>query len=172
MIRNRMSVVGRAVVVSVMVLAVLAGQAVAQASVPMVAEQPQVDWIDILQNVITLLITVALPPLIAWAITELKRFIDQIRDEARWRHIYWAVSNAVQAAEQLGLTEQLSKFGESKLDAALSFVQAELAAAGVPLDVHEHAFLIRGLIEAEVLRQFPPVETGDGAGMPLEALAA
>mgnify|MGYP001060248335 CR=1 FL=1 len=83
------------------------------------------------------------------------------------------MESAVGAAEQLGLTGQLEAYGESKLDVAIKFVEAQLAAAGVPLDVDEYADAIRAMIEAEVHEKFPPAiaerewidEDGDGGLM-------
>jgi len=116
---------------------------------------------------------VCIPPLLAWAITEAKRYIDQLREQEEWKRVFWAVTSAVGAAEQLGLTGQLEKYGESKLNVAIRFVEAQLAAAGVPLDVDEYADAIRAMIEAEVREKFPPAleerewveEDGDGGRM-------
>ncbi len=123
----------------------------------------------ILQKVVLVLIQVCIPPLLAWAIVEAKRYIDQLRKQEQWKHVFWAVTSAVGAAEQLGLSDQLEKYGESKLAVAIAFVEAQLAAAGVPLDVDEYADAIRAMIEAEVREKFPPAkepgwvgEDGDG----------
>lgn len=124
----------------------------------------------ILQKIVLVLIQVCIPPLIAWAIAEAKRYTDQLRKQEEWKRVFWAVESAVVAAEQLGLTGQLEKYGESKLDVAISFVEAQLAASGVPLDVDEYADAIRAMIEAQVHDQFPPAkadpdwvdEDGDG----------
>jgi len=126
----------------------------------------------ILQKVVLVLIQVCIPPLLAWAIGEAKRAIDQLRKEEDWRRVFWAVDAAVSAAEQLGLTGQLEAYGKTKLDVAIALVEAQLAAAGVPLDVDEYADAIRAMIEAEVHDKFPPArgpdwiaEDGDGGRM-------
>jgi len=124
----------------------------------------------ILQKVVLVLIQVCIPPLLAWAIAEAKRAIDELRSQEDWRRIFWAVDAAVSAAEQLGLTGQLEAYGKTKLDVAIALVEAQLAAAGVPLDVDEYADAIRAMIEAEVHDKFPPAkanpewveEDGDG----------
>jgi len=127
----------------------------------------------IVQKMVLVLIQVCIPPLLAWAIAEAKRRVEQLRKQEQWRQVFWAVESAVAAAEQLGLTNQLSAYGESKLDVALRFVEAQLTAAGVPLDMDEYADAIRAMIEAEVVNQFPPApdarswieEDGDGGRM-------
>lgn len=127
----------------------------------------------ILQKIVLVLIQVCIPPLLAWAIAEAKRYIDQLREQEEWKRVFWAVGSAVGAAEQLGLTGQLEAYGETKLDVAISFVEAQLAAAGVPLDVDEYSDAIRAMIEAEVREKFPPAsgerewidEDGDGGRM-------
>lgn len=125
----------------------------------------------ILQKIVLVLIQICIPPLLAWAIAEAKRYIDQLREQEEWKRVFWAVTSAVGAAEQLGLTGQLETYGDSKLNVAIAFVEAQLAAAGVPLDVDEYADAIRAMIEAEVREKFPPAkpalaewvgEDGDG----------
>ena len=108
-----------------------------------------------LQNVIMVLIQVLIPPLLAWGLVELKRYLDLLRQTEQWAFIEQAVKTAVEAAEQLGLTDQLSEYGNEKLDVAIQFVESQLAARGVPLDLDKYADVIRAMIEAEVERQFP-----------------
>ena len=69
---------------------------------------------EILQNVIMVVLQVAIPPLLAWGLSELKKYLDQLRQSKNWEHVEWAVQTAVQAAEQLGLTDQLSEYGEER----------------------------------------------------------
>lgn len=111
--------------------------------------------VAILQNVMMVLVEVAIPPLLIWGISELKRHLEELRQREEWGQVEAAVERAVGAAEQLGLTGQLAEYGEGKFDAAVQFVEAQLAAAGVPLDVDQYADAIRAMIEAEVKKQFP-----------------
>lgn len=109
----------------------------------------------ILQNVLMVLVKVAIPPLLVWAISEFKAWRKQQADNEAWMRVEWAVQDAVAAAEQLGLTDQLEAYGNDKLKAAFSFVEARLAASGVALNLDVYADAIRAMIEAEVNRQFP-----------------
>ena len=111
--------------------------------------------IEILQNVAMVLIRVAVPPLLTWAIVELKRYIEQIKTREGWWMLEEAIATAVAAAEQLGLTGQLSQYGDGKLDAAIQFVEKQLVAYGFPFDLDRYKDVIVAMIEAEVLRQFP-----------------
>lgn len=115
---------------------------------------PQTAEVAILQDVIMVVIQVSLPVLLAWGLAELKRFLGQMRKSNDWSTVEWAVSRAVAAAEQLDLTDQLAEYGEGKLDVAIKLIEAQLAAAGVPLDIDQYEQAVRAMIEAEVKRQF------------------
>jgi biopolymer transport protein ExbB/TolQ len=109
----------------------------------------EVEW-GIIQKIILVLIQVAIPPLLAWGIAELRRYLGQLRQKEEWEAIKDAVRVAVDAAEQLGLTDQLEEYGEDKLAAALEFVEDQLEAQGIMLDIDQYADAIRAMIEAEV----------------------
>ena len=145
------------VITLVILLSALAGRAVAASPLNSPAIE-EVDFLEILQNVILLLIQVTIPPLLALGIAEIKRYIDQVKADSKYRMIFYAVDNAVAAAEQLGLTGQLAAYGENKLQVAIRLVEEQLAIAGVPLDVQQYADAIRAMIEAEVQRQFPKLD--------------
>jgi hypothetical protein len=108
--------------------------------------------IAILQNIILVLIQVSVPVLLAFALAEWKRGRAELQKRQDWQQVEAIVSRAVQAAEQLGLSDQLADYAESKLDAAIRLAEAELTARGLPLDVDEFATAIRSLIESEVNR--------------------
>jgi len=110
--------------------------------------------VAIVQNLLMVVIQVGVPLLLTWVLAEVKRYLEQLRTSAKWRDIEAIVYAAVNAAEQLGLSEQLSEYGEDKLQVAIRFVEAQLAAAGIPLDLDEYADAIRAMIEAEVKGQF------------------
>lgn len=110
--------------------------------------------LEILQNLLMVLIKVAIPPVVAWALYELKQLINQLKRNKDWEHVHWAVHAAVKASEQLGLTDQLAEYGESKLDVAIQFVEAQLEAQGIALDLDQYEAAIRAMIEAEVREQF------------------
>jgi hypothetical protein len=116
--------------------------------------------LEIAQKAVMLVIQLAIPPLIAWGIAEFKRWREEQareRDDENWFFILESVvRDAVTAAEQLGLTDQLSEFAESKLDYAIAYVEQALTAHGYAIDLDPFLDVIRGMIEAEVRRQFPP----------------
>jgi len=137
-------------VVSLLALTVL--PVLAQGSEEPPAAQP---WVEILQKVILLVLQLAIPPLLAWGIAQFKQWREaQAQDSWIWI-LEGVVRDAVAAAEQLGLTDQLQQFAESKLAYAIHYVEEALAMRGVPLDLDAYADAIRGMIEAEVRRQFP-----------------
>jgi len=111
--------------------------------------------LEIVQNVLMVLIKVAIPPLLVWGLAELKAHLERLRQKDEWKVLEAAAERAVAAAEQLGLTDQLAEYGEAKLDVAIQFVEAQLAAAGVALDLDRYADVVRAMIEAEVKKQFP-----------------
>lgn len=109
----------------------------------------------IVQNVIMLTIQLALPALLGLALGEFRRWREQQADNEAWQQVEKVVSDAVAAAEQLGLTDQLGAYGGEKLEYAKEQVEMRLAAMGIPLDLDQYGDVIRGMIEAEVRRQFP-----------------
>jgi biopolymer transport protein ExbB/TolQ len=108
--------------------------------------------LEILQKVILVVLQLAIPPLLAWGIAEARRWIELQRKRDDWWKVEAAVRNAVEAAEQLGLTKQIANYGEAKLETAIEFIEAQLDAAGVPLDIDQYSDAIRAMIEAEVKR--------------------
>lgn len=113
------------------------------------------ETLEILQNIVLLVLQLAIPPLLALIATAVRRWIET-RENERWFQVLRdVVADAVAAAEQLGLSGQLSEFAESKLDYAIAYVEQALAAAGYPVDLDPFIDVIRGMIEAEVRRQFP-----------------
>jgi hypothetical protein len=66
------------------------------------------------------------------------------------------VFDAVTAAEQLGLTDQLKDYADTKMDYAISYVEQALKGYGYDIDLDPIMDMIVGMIEAEVNRQFPP----------------
>ena len=110
--------------------------------------------VAIIQNLLMVVIQVAVPLLLAWLAAEWKRYIEQLRTSEQWLCIEAIIGTAVKAAEQLGLSKQLGEYGEDKLQVAIRLVEAQLAAAGIPLDLDVYADAIRAMIEAAVKEQF------------------
>lgn len=141
-----------AVVVLVTVMVLSGWPVMAQA-----AEDPSPpDWVGILEKVIMLVVKLAVPPLLVWALSEFKRWREQQLDHDLYWRLDAIVRSAVAAAEQLGLTEQIEDVGEVKLACAIDYVERALEAWGIPIDVDPCVDVILGMIEAEVNRQFPP----------------
>ena len=110
--------------------------------------------LGIVENVVMLVIRLAVPALLGLALGEFKRWRDQQAKESAWWELERVVGDAVAAAEQLGLTDQLEAYGGDKLAYATEQVELRLATMGLPLDLDQYGDVIRGMIEAEVKRQF------------------
>ena len=111
--------------------------------------------LEIVQKSVLLVIQLAIPPLLAWAIAEFKQWREAQADESWFFVLESVVRDAVAAAEQLGLTDQLGAFAGDKLGYAIKYVERSLEARGFPIDLDPYFDVIRGMIEAEVKRQFP-----------------
>jgi len=111
--------------------------------------------LEILQKVVLVILELTVPALAAWIISELKRWREQREDDSWSYALERIVRDAVTAAEQLGLTDQLAEFAESKLDYAIQYVEQALAFHGYAIDLDQYVEVIRAMIEAEVRRQFP-----------------
>jgi hypothetical protein len=101
------------------------------------------------------LIELAVPALLAWAATWFKRQREEMLNQRWYQILEKVVRDAVAAAEQLELTGAIEEFAESKLDYAIQYVERAMASQGIPLDIDPFVDVIRGMIEAEVRRQFP-----------------
>lgn len=113
---------------------------------------------DIAQRFLMLVIQLFIPLLLAWLGVKIRRLIEEKRKESWFQALEDIVAQAVSAAEQLGLTDQLSEFAETKLDYAIQYIEQQLALRGIPIDIDPFIDAIRGMIEAEVQRQFPKYE--------------
>lgn len=112
------------------------------------------DWGNILETVLTAVITVAAPFLIKALFDWLKL---QQGEAERWAGqeltdvMRRAVVIAVRAAEQSGLADIIGEAYEGKKDFAIAIAERYLVSIGVEFDLD----VIADMIEAEVLRQFP-----------------
>ncbi len=109
-----------------------------------------IDW-DLMQKLAVILLRAALTAAVPIIAAEIRCYLQQLRADKRYDQLRQVVRDAVAAAEQMGLTEDLYDYAESKLDYAAEAVQAWLDSNGVHLAVDE----LRVLIESEVRRQFP-----------------
>jgi len=113
----------------------------------------QVDLTDVVSKVlITILLAVlsAFAPMV-WQWVRVKtQELGQELGERRFNQIRNIVKAAVFAAEQYGLTDDIKINGAEKKSLALSYIQDQLDALGLKVDVGKIAYLI----ETTVLEQF------------------
>lgn len=114
--------------------------------------------LEIIQKVILVILQVAIPPLVAYVLTQWKKRLAVLESDETWIKVQEAVADAVCAAEQLGLTGQLEQYANSKLEFAIAAAEKFLEVQGIRLDLDEPATVLRTLIEAEVNRQFPKTQ--------------
>lgn len=145
---------GKRGTVVVLLVAMVAGLLVGADPVA-AADGEAVDWVSIAQKAIMVLVQLTIPPLLAFALAEFKRWQAERADQGWYRVLQDIVRDAVAAAEQLGLTEELAEVGQTKLDYAIAYVERSLRAHGFPIDLAPYVDVIRGMIEAEVQRQYP-----------------
>jgi len=111
----------------------------------------ETEW-SLVQQLIVLVITVSLPVLLRWLGKVWAERQAQLRQSEEWLALEEVVATAVRAAEQLGFTDELTKYANSKLEYAIRTAEQMMHARGIMLDLDEPAAMIRALIEAEVLR--------------------
>jgi hypothetical protein len=116
----------------------------------------QVYW-EIIQKFILLVIGVVLPPVLVLLTREAQKvsnaLVERIQGEigmSNYAMVQSMVKEAVLAAEQLGLTEQIENVGEQKKRFAMNYVQGLLEARGIEINLNE----IEGAIEAAVKDTF------------------
>lgn len=122
------------------------------------------DWSKILQSVLELIITTLVSALLAVAIGAVREWWKAQKTGKYAREmqvVLGVVSQAVAAAEQLGISGQLADFASDKLAYALNLAdQLLIERYGIDLDM-DH---LRMLIEAQVRESFnydrtaPPIE--------------
>lgn len=119
-------------------------------------------WQTVLMKVLDVLIPLLVPALLAFVGAYVAKVWKMFKDSKP--DIAYAIENAaefaVKAAEQMGLTEQLTDWADSKLDYAIDMAERYLAEQGfnnIDLDV------IRAAIERAVIEYFPKkqIESGE-----------
>jgi len=99
-----------------------------------------------------LLISTLGPVLIAYVANHLRQVNQRAQKEHWYSMALEFASTAVQAAEQLGLSKQLSKKGTYRFDYAIEELEKMLAANGIRIDLDIPKSHLLALIEAEVGR--------------------
>lgn len=109
------------------------------------------EWGLVIQQILEMAISILLPVILGFVVVWLRGQIQQGKAKLTAEQLSMAeafVSSFVFAAEQSGLTEQISNVGEAKKEWVLQQVQAALTAKGINVDVE----IISGLIEAAVFK--------------------
>lgn len=111
-------------------------------------------WQTVVMRVMDVLIPLLVPAMLAWVTAYAASVWQKIKDSRP--DISYAIESAaefaVKAAEQLGLTEQLLEFADTKLDYAIDIAERYLEQQGyknIDLDV------LRAAIEKAVHEYFP-----------------
>jgi len=114
----------------------------------------QVYW-GILEQVITIVISVLLPVLLGYVTVIIKRvgggWLKKIEVEIgveNYALLQSMVEQAVLAAEQSGLTETIENVGEEKKRFAMKYVQDMLEARGIFIDLNEIDLAIEAAVNA------------------------
>ncbi|MCK4820972.1 phage holin [bacterium] len=109
------------------------------------------EWGTILQQILEMAITILLPVILGFVVVWLRGQIQVQKSKLNGEQLAMAeafVSSFVFAAEQSGLSEQISTAGEAKKAWVLAQVQTALDAKGISIDIE----IISGLIEAAVYK--------------------
>lgn len=109
------------------------------------------EWGTILQSIIEMTIGILLPVILGFVVVWLRGQIQVQKSKLGADQLAMAeafVTSFVFAAEQSGLSEQISVAGEAKKSWVMAQVQAALDAKGISVDVE----VISGLIEAAVYK--------------------
>lgn len=109
------------------------------------------DWGILLQQVLEMAIAILLPVILGFAVIWLRGQIEVQKNKLSGEQLAMAeafVTSFVFAAEQSGLTDQISQVGEAKKAWVLEQVQSALDAKGINIDIE----VISGLIEAAVFK--------------------
>jgi hypothetical protein len=107
-------------------------------------------WEVILVNVLYTVLPILVPLVVAWVGQEVRRFYRAKLTTEQQYQLETYVRQAVQYAEQIGLTEQARITGEQKKELALNWLQGVLLQRGIAFNVR----WLSGLIEAAVYEQF------------------
>ena len=109
------------------------------------------EWSGVLQTIVEMALEILLPVVLGFAVVWLRAQIQNQKAKLDADQLAMAeafVSSFVFAAEQSGLSEQISAAGEAKKEWVIAQVQAALDAKGIALDIE----VISGLIEAAVYK--------------------
>lgn len=112
----------------------------------------------IIESFALLVVSVLVPVAVAYVAKLWSQYKGQLVKQDWFYFVDETIKKAVTAAEQLGLTNQLGEYANSKYDWAVAAITASLEQAGVPVDLRPVGVALKMAIEAEVRRQFPKQE--------------
>lgn len=112
----------------------------------------------IIESFALLVVSILVPVAVSYAAKLWYQYKEQLIKQDWFYFVDDTIKKAVTAAEQLGLTDQLSAYGNSKYNWAVEAITASLEQAGVPVDLRPVGVALKMAIEAEVRRQFPKQE--------------
>lgn len=121
------------------------------------------EW-EIADGLIDVFIMTAVAAFVAYAAGKAYEVYHEVMasEDAKWWVIRDAVRTAVMAAEQVGLDEKVLREVGGKFELAKKFLQAQLDARGIKLNIEKYADAIAALIEQAVHDNFPhEPEEGD-----------
>lgn len=113
----------------------------------------EVEWGVVLQMLLVTLINVFVPILAGATIILVKNLIVKVKasvDAEKLAYVEALVESLVLAAEQSGLSGELSKIGAEKKAWVIQRLEEELAKRGIKMDVK----MLSDLVEAAVWRSF------------------
>jgi len=105
-----------------------------------------------LTKILTAVVIIFGPAVIMYVANLYRKAHEWAKKEHWYTIVRDFVKTAVAAAEQLGLTGELEKYADTKLEYAIDHVERMLADNGIRVDLDIPLEYIRDLIEAEVNR--------------------
>lgn len=107
------------------------------------------NW-EVIQAMLLILIEAIAPVAVGYALLKLKEAQGRAKREHWYLMLELFAANAVQAAEQLGLSGELSNYASDKFGYALSQVELMMAQNGIRLDLDVPVKHLKAIIEAKV----------------------
>lgn len=107
------------------------------------------NW-DLIQAILLILIEAVAPIAVGYALLKLRDAQTRAKQEHWYVMLEMVAGNAVKAAEQLGLSGELSNYAKSKFEYALEQVELMMMKNGIRLDLDVPLAHLKAIIEAKV----------------------
>lgn len=123
------------------------------------------EW-EIADGLIDVFIMTAVAAFVAYAVERVCKIYSDLSmlENERWWVIKDAIVLAVKEAERVGLDEKVLREVGGKFELAKKFLQAQLDARGIKLNIEKYADAIATLIEQAVHDNFPHEPEDDDSG--------